>query len=195
MDMHSSDQTKMLARLNVKTLPKVPKPMQTDNPKHKFVLHHFIFILYVQLGIEVKQIHWVLQFKQAKWLALFVQLNAELRRNAVNNLQRDFQENQVNSAFGKTMESMLNRKDVEIVTTEMELLGKTSTSNMKLFQIIDDQVATISLEVSSVKWTKPILLGAVILDLAKKYLLELHYTKMKPKLELELLYSVTDSFI
>ena len=31
------------------------------------------------------------------------------------------------------MESMLNRKKVEIVTTEMELLEKISKSNMKSF--------------------------------------------------------------
>ena len=77
-------------------------------------------------------------------------------------------QNQVNSAFGRTMESMLNRKKVEIVTTEMELLEKTSKSNMKSFQIIDDQIATLSLEVSSEKWTEPNLVGAETLYLAKK---------------------------
>ena len=43
--------------------------------------------------------------------------------------------------------------------------------------------------------TKPPLVGEVILDLAKKYMFEFHYTKMKPNLELELLYSDTDSFL
>ena len=66
---------------------------------------------------------------------------------------------------------------------------------MKSFQKIDDQIATTSIEVSSVKWTKPTLVGAVILDLAKRYMVEFPYTKMKPNLELELLYSNTDSFI
>ena len=101
MDMLSTDQIEMLARLNVRTLLKVPKLMQTLNPKHKYVLQYLTLILYVQHGIEVKQIHRVLQFKQAKWLATFVQLNTELRRNAVNKLQQDFHKNQVNSAFGK----------------------------------------------------------------------------------------------
>ena len=48
-----------------------------------------------------------------------------------------------NSAFGKLLESMLNKKKVGIVITEMELLEKTSESNMKTFQTIDDQIATI----------------------------------------------------
>ena len=39
MDMLSTDQIEMLARVNVNTLFKVPKLMQTLNPKHKYVLH------------------------------------------------------------------------------------------------------------------------------------------------------------
>ena len=45
MDMLSTDQIKKLARLNAKTLPKVPKLMQTLNPKHKYVLHYLTLIL------------------------------------------------------------------------------------------------------------------------------------------------------
>ena len=44
MDMLSTDQNEMLARLNVKTLPKVPKLMQILNPKHKYVLHYLTVI-------------------------------------------------------------------------------------------------------------------------------------------------------
>ena len=90
---------------------------------------------------------------------------------------------------------MLTSKNVEIVTTELEILEKTTKSNMKSFQTIDDQIATKSLQVSSAKGTTPTLVGAVILNFAKKYMFELHYTKLKPNLELELLYSDTDSFI
>ena len=39
MDMLSTDQIEMLARVNVKTFFIVPKLMQTLNPKHKYVLH------------------------------------------------------------------------------------------------------------------------------------------------------------
>ena len=49
--------------------------------------------------------------------------------------------------------------------------------------------------VSSVNWTEPTLVGVVTLDLAKKYMFEFHYPKMTPNLELELIYSETDSFV
>ena len=78
MDMLSTDQIEMVARPNVRSLPKKAKLMQTLNPKHKYVLHYLTLFLYVQLGIEVKQLHQVLHFRQARWLASFVQLNTEL---------------------------------------------------------------------------------------------------------------------
>ena len=113
-DMLSTDQIEMLARLNVRTLPKVPKLLQTLNPKHKYVLHYLTLFLYFQLGVEVKQIHRVLQFNKSKRLAPFAQLNTKHRRHAVNKFQQNFQKNQVNSAFGKTMESMLIGRKLEL---------------------------------------------------------------------------------
>ena len=39
------------------------------------------------------------------------------------------------------------------------------------------------------------IIGATILDLAKRFMFQFHYLKMKPNRHLELLYSDTDSFI
>ena len=39
------------------------------------------------------------------------------------------------------------------------------------------------------------IVGATILDLAKRFMFQFRYQKMKPNLNLELLYSDTDSFI
>ena len=93
------------------------------------------------------------------------------------------------------MESKLGRKKLEIVRNERELLQKTALSTMKSFQIIDDQLATISFSVTKILWDKPMIVGATILDLAKRFMFQFHYQKIKPNLNLELLYSDTDSFI
>ena len=77
-------------------------------------------------------------------MAPFVDLNTRLRRTAVNRFQDNFYELIVSSAFGKTMESKLGRKKLEIVTNEREFLQKKALSTKKSFQIIDDQLATIS---------------------------------------------------
>ena len=51
------------------------------------------------------------------------------------------------------MESELGRKKLEIVRNERELLQKTALCTMKSFQIIDDQLATISFLVTNILWT------------------------------------------
>ena len=66
---------------------------------------------------------------------------------------------------------------------------------MRSFQIIDDQLATISFSVTKTLWDKPMKVGVTILDLAKRFMFQFQYQKMKPNLNLELFYSDTDSFI
>ena len=66
---------------------------------------------------------------------------------------------------------------------------------MKSFQIIDDHLATISFSVTKILWDKLMIVVATILDLAKRFMFQFHYQKKKPNLNLELLYSDTDSFI
>ena len=72
---------------------------------------------------------------------------------------------------------------------------KTALSTMKSFQIIDDQLAKISFSVTKTLWDKLMIVGATILDLAKRFMFQFHYQKLKPNLNLELLYSDKDSFI
>ena len=78
------------------------------------------------------------------------------------------------------MESKLGRQKLEIVKNERELLQKTALSTTKSFQINDDQLATISFSVTKILWDKPMIVGATILDLVKRFMFQFHYQKMKP---------------
>ena len=92
------------------------------------------------------------------------------------------------------MESKIGRKKLEIVRNERELLQKTTLSTRKSFQIIDDQLATISFSVTKILWNIPVIVYATILELAKRFMFQFNYQKLKLNLNLELLYSDTDSF-
>ena len=128
-------------------------------------------------------------------MAPFVQMNNELKKKAMNIFEENFHKLIINSSFGKTNESKRNRTKMSIVCNETELLQKLSQSSLKSFQIIHEDLATITFNPSSIRWDKPTIVGAVILDIAKKYMFETHYVQMKPNFNLELLYSDTDSFI
>ena len=137
----------MFGKLETTTLPKMPKLLQTLHPKEGYVLHYLTLKLYHELGMKITHLGKVLQFRQSHWMAPFVDLNTRLRKAAVNKFQENFYKLIVNSTFGKTIESKLGRKKLEIVRNERELLQKTALSTMKSFQIIDDQLATISFSV------------------------------------------------
>ena len=139
-------------------------------------------------------LHRVLQFRHCKWMAPFVPMKTELRKKAKNIFEENFYKLIINSSFGKTTESKRNRTKKSIVRNETELLQKLCRSSLKSFQIMHEDFATKTFKPSSIGWDKPTIVGAVILDIAKKYMFETHYVQMKPNFNLELLYSDTDSF-
>ena len=101
----------------------------------------------------------------------------------------------VNSAFGKTCEGKRNRIKVKLARIEEETLKWTSAPQMKSFKIIDENLATISLNQTEIEWDKPTIVGACILDLSKKFMYDFHYNTMKKHFNCKLLYSDTDSFV
>ena len=191
----STDQVEMMGELGITSLPKVPKLIQSLQEKSGYVLHYLTLQLYIKFGVKVTHLHRVLQFRQCKWMASFVQMNNELRKKARNNFEESFYKLMINSSFGKTMESKRNRTKMSIVRNETELLQKLCQSSLKSFQILHEDLAIITFNPSSIRWNKPTIVGAVILDIAKKYMSETHYVQMKPNFNLEPLYSDTDRFI
>ena len=125
----------------------------------------------------------------------FVDLNTRLRMSARNKFEENFYKRIVNSAFGKTMESDLGRKKLEIIRNEREVLQKTALTTMKSFQIINEEVATVCFAVTSILWEKAMIIGASTFDLSKRFMFSFHYRQMKANMNLELLYSDADSFI
>ena len=185
----------MLGEMGVTSLPKVPKLIQTLDPKEGYVLHFLTSKLYVELGLKIAKLTKVLKFCQGRWMEPFVDLNTRLRLSARNKFEENFYKLIVNSAFGKTMESKLGRKKLEINGNERELPQKTALSTMKSFQIIDQEVATVRFAVTSIFWVKPMIIGASFLDLSKRFLFYCLNRQMKANMSLELLYSDIDSFI
>ena len=66
---------------------------------------------------------------------------------------------------------------------------------MKSFQFIDNQSDSISFSVTKLFWDLHKIVGAAILDLTKRFKFQFHNHKTKSNLNLEVLYSDTDSFI
>ena len=136
-----------------------------------------------------------MSFKQEKWLEPYVDLNTMKRKAAQNKFEEDFFKLMTNSAYGKCCEGKRNRINVNIVRSETELDQSCSKPHVSSIKIINDEMATVALRETKILWNKPTIVGAVILDLAKTFMFEFHYLKMKKTFDCSLLYSDTDSLV
>ena len=83
--------------------------------KVKYVTHIKNLKLYKQLGMVVTKIHRVLEFQQFPWLKSYINFNTDKRKAATSNFEKDFFKLMSNSVYGKSMESIRKRVNVELV--------------------------------------------------------------------------------
>ena len=191
----SQYQSDLLDEMQIKKPPKVKKLIQTLFDKNNYTLHYQTLKLYLELVLVVTKLQRMLSFKQDKWLAPYVRLNTDKRKQAKTKFEEDFFKLMVNSSFGKTCEGKRNRIKVKLARTEEETLKWTDRPEYKSSKIISEDLVTVSLEQLEILWDKPTIVGACILDLANKYMFEFHYKVMKRNFDCNLLYSDTDSFV
>ena len=84
---------------------------------------------------------------------------------------------------------------VKLTRTEEETLKWTDKPEYLSSKIKNDDLLTVYLQQSEILWDKPTIVGACILDLAKKFQFEFHYKVSKKNFDCNLFYSDTDSFV
>ena len=79
----------------------VNKLIPTLNDKKNYLLHEENLKLYLSLGLKLKKIHRVLEFREKPWLKQYIDFNTEKRKNAKNAFEKDFFKLMNNSVFEK----------------------------------------------------------------------------------------------
>ena len=90
-------------------------------------------------------------------------MNTELRKKAINDLEKDFFKLMNNAVFGRTIENVWKHRDIKLVTTNKRrnlLLPEPNYHTRKWFS---ENLLAIEMKKTKVKMNKSIYLGLSIL--------------------------------
>ena len=181
---------------------KVEKLVPNLWDKEKYIIHYRNLKQYLSLGMTLKKIHRILQFKQQAWLKPYIEKNTTLRAAAVNAFEKDFFKLMNNSVFGKTMEDVRRRIDIKLLTEPSKFVKHTSKVTYKRSVVFvnkeDQEEYFVGLETqrTSIKLDKPIYTGFTVLELSKLHMYDFHYNHIMKKYgpqKAKLLFTDTDS--
>ena len=113
-----------------------------------------------------------------------------MRKQSKNDLEKDLFKLMNNAIFGKSMENVLNRSNVKLINKDPEkLLKLIKQPNFENAYQISNRLALVE--------SKPIYMGAVILETSKLHMYEFWYNHLKVKYgnKIQLIYTDTDSFV
>lgn len=86
-ELHSKHNVFPLCPENVKIDKQTVKKLcNTLFDKEKYVIHYENLLQCLQLGLKIKKIHRILNFKESNWLAPYIEMNTNLRKTAIKEL-------------------------------------------------------------------------------------------------------------
>ena len=176
---------------------KINKLIPILGDKKKYILHYENLKQYLSLGLELTHIHRGIKFVESQWLKKYKALNTDLRTAAANEFEKDFFKLMNNSVFGKTMENIRNRVNIELVTDENKSEKLAAKPNFNHCNIFSKNLIAIHMKKTKLVYNKPVYLGMCILDLSKTLIYDFHYNYIKQKYgdKAKLLFTDTDSLM
>ena len=174
----------------------VSKLIPNLNDKHKYVVHHKALAMYLGMGLKLKRVHRILKFKESPWMAPYIELNTNLRKNAKTDFEKDFFKLMNNAVFGKSMENVRNRIDVKL-TVDNDVKKKwIKNPRFKCTKDFNEHLSGFLMNKATVTLDKPVYVGQAILDLSKTLMYDWYYNDIKKQYpDARMMYTDTDSFV
>ena len=154
--------------------------------KEKYVVHYRNLQLYLSLGIKLTKVHRILEFKQSDWLKKYINFNTDKRKNAANSFEKYFFKLMNNSVFGKTVENLRKRINVELINNAKDHVKCISRPNFISQKIFSKSFVAVHKIKPLLTLNKPIYVGFSILGLSKTLMYRFHYKYIKNKFDTKL---------
>ena len=189
------------AELAIPPKSKQNKLLATLHPKKNYLIHYRNLQQAIANGLKVTRVHRILAFQQKAWLKPYIEKNTNYRKAAPNDFDKNFFKLQINSIFGKTMESVRKYVDIKLATHWGKRYGAEAyiaKPNFHSLTIFGEELVAIKLSKTDIALNKPIYAGFSVLDISKTCVYDFHYKKMYTMFEpssVKLLYTDTDSLV
>ena len=193
-DMLSPKAKEWKEKLNLGTT-QVKKLIASLLDKTKYVIHYATLKLYMQLGMEVTKIHRIISFDQRDYMRSYIEKNSMYRMMATNDFEKDYYKLMNNSVFGKTMENLRKRVNIDLVNTEEKLIKLVASPSYHGYKMFDEDLIAVERKKVKLLLHRPMYIGFCILDISKGFMYSFYYNILYPKFErgMKLLFTDTDS--
>lgn len=191
-NMLSPYQKKVLKEQGMKYNVNYKKLIPHLGDRTKYIIHYRDLQFYLKMGLELKKIHSGVSFYQEAFFKDYVLLCGKLRKHASTKFETNLFKSMVNHIFGKSIENVRNRRRIEIVNSQERAQKLLTSTMLQRFEIIDSNLVIFELRYPRIVLNKPVYVGFTVLDLAKLFVYEFHYS-FKELVNCMLLFTDTDS--
>ena len=152
-------------------LPFLPERMKIEKVKKLVANFYEKFNIYtpknikqaLNCGLISKKMHRIIKFKQKAWLKSHIDMNADLRKKAKNDFEKDFFKLMNNVVFGKTMENVRKHENIKRVTTERRKNYLLPEPNYHTTKFFVENLFVIEMEKMEIITNKLVYLALLIL--------------------------------
>ena len=145
------------------------------HPRKKYVIHFEELKLYLQCGAVLDNVHRVLSFKQKPWLETFIAWCTENRKKSTTDFEKDFWKLIVNSLYGKSIQQMRKRTNIQIVRSPTQLINFVKKATFSNYIHVTDTIGLVVMKRTTCRLNKPIYTGATCVSRAKTIMTDFHY--------------------
>ena len=127
------------------------------------------------MGIKINKIYRTISYDESPWLKPYIDNNVKNRSKGKTDFEKEIWKLLNNSFYGKTLENIRGRFNIEFPESAEKQKGYNQKQIFVPQIYMMNTLHYIKWNINSVKFDKPIYLGACILDLSKQFMYEYYY--------------------
>ena len=163
--------------------------------KEGYIVHWKHLLVGIKLGLKITKVEKIISFYQTAFAKPYIDICMKARSEAKTTFDRKLYKLAQVALFGKFLENIRRRKDCKFASSRKLLTAHTSKHSHTLTKIVDQRLCITFHKKNVLCLDKFPHIGASILDLAKSFMYDSYYNKIRPVLgnSVRVIFGDTDS--